>query len=129
MPTIYRWAQGVHHARIAIVDFFEQYPLYGTDLSNHVQYLAIRHANGKSEPIPDCQAWRRAVNEGRYQYVVAATPGFPFVTIQPAREAAWTRSDPAAHLLHADTYLGAHAWLFEIRGALDPNGCASAPSR
>ena len=126
MVSIYRWAQGVHNARIAIVDVSLQYPLYGKDLSNHVQYLAVRHANGVSEPIRDCRSWRRAVNKGRYQYVVAATPGFPFANKAPAVEAAWTRSDPAAHLLLTDSASGAHAWLFEIRGALDPDGCAAA---
>jgi hypothetical protein len=124
MVSIYRWAQDIHDSRIAIVDFSVHYPLYGKDLSNYVQYLAVRHSNGESEPIADCQSWRRAINEGRYQYVVASSPGFPFPPRRPANEAEWTRSDPAARLVLTDSFFGAKAWLFEIRGALDPDSCA-----
>ncbi|MDQ1384522.1 MAG: hypothetical protein QOG65_1901, partial [Actinomycetota bacterium] len=127
MVTIYRWAQGVHDSRIATVNFSVHYPLYGKDLSNYVQYLAVRHSNGDSTPITDCRSWRRAINDGRYRYVVAASPGFPFRANRPALEADWTRSDPAAHLVLTDEFVGAHAWLFEIRGRLDPNTCAPGP--
>jgi hypothetical protein len=124
MPRIYRWAEHVHSARIAIVDFFAQYPLYGKDLSNHVQYVAQRGKDRRSSRIADCAGWRQAINDGRYDYVVATNPGFPFPSRQRALEADWTRSDPAATLLISEsTDFGAHAWLFEIDGRLDPAGC------
>jgi hypothetical protein len=123
MPRIYRWAENVHSARIAIVDFFAQYPLYGKDLSNDVQYVAHRGKDRRSSRIADCAAWRQAINDGRYDYVVATNPGFPFPSRQPALEADWTRSDPAATLLINESNFGAHAWLFKIDGRLDPAGC------
>jgi len=124
MPQTFRWARDVHDARIAFVGFIAQYPLYGNDLSNYVQYVAHRAADRTSSRIADCTAWRRAINDGRYTYVVATTPGFPFPSKQPALEAGWTRSDPAAHVVLEESNLGAHAWLFKINGKLDPTGCA-----
>ncbi|HEY5171075.1 MAG TPA: hypothetical protein VIK54_05040, partial [Acidimicrobiia bacterium] len=121
--AIDRWAREVHHARIAIAGFFLQYPLYGSDLSNHVQYVARRGPHGVSSRITDCGSWRRAVNDGRYDFVVATTPGFPFATKQPPLEEMWTRSDPAAHLLLHESSGGAQAWLFRIDGKLDPSSC------
>lgn len=129
MPRIDRWARATHHARIAIVDFFAQYPLYGTDLSNYVQYVAHRGRNRQSSRITSCAAWRQAINDGRYDYVVASNPGFPFPSRQPALEANWTRSDPAANLLITESINGAHVWLFRIDGKLDPAGCpATSPA-
>lgn len=121
--AIDRWARDVHHARIALVGFFLQYPLYGSDLSNHVQYVARRGSHGASSRIIDCEAWRRAVNDGRYDYVVASTPGFPFATKQPPLEAMWTRSDQAATLVLHESSGRAEAWLFRIHGKLDPPSC------
>jgi len=121
--AIDRWARNVHDARIGIVGFFLQYPLYGADLSNYVQYIAKRDADGTSSRITDCRAWRRAIDEGHYDYVVATTPGYPFATKQPALEATWTRSDPAAtELLEVSAGRG-KAWLFRINGRLDAAGC------
>jgi hypothetical protein len=124
LPSIYKWAQGVHDARIAIVGSQLQYPLYGKDLTNRVQYVAKRPDSGKAEPITDCRSWRHAINDGRYGYVVATSQSFPFVAGSPAPEAGWTRSDPAAELLLVDTVQGSHAWLFEIRGRMNVDGCA-----
>jgi hypothetical protein len=121
MPRIYRWARGVHDTRIAIVGFQQvQYPLYGKDSSNFVQYIALRHKDGTSTAITDCATWRRVLNEGRYSYVVTTTPDFPYPSAQvlPPEER-WTRSDPAAHLVIHEK----KAWLFRIDGLLDPARC------
>ena len=126
LPNAYRSARDVHHARIGIVELALQYPFDGKDVSNHVQYLATRH-DGKSSPITTCRAWRQAVNDGRYRYVIAASPGFPFTTKKPALEAEWTRSDPAARLVLEDSFGRAHTWVFEITRALDPGGCPAPP--
>ncbi len=134
MPRILRWARDTKDARIAIVGFFAQYPLYGNDLSNYVQYVAHRAPDRHSARITTCPAWRRAINDGDYGYVIVTNPGFPFPSRQPALEADWTRSDPAAHLMFEDSNLieqanvRTHAWLFKINGKLNPAGCApSAP--
>jgi hypothetical protein len=123
LPQIYTWARDTHDTRIAIVGFFVQYPLYGKDSSNFVQYIALRHKDRTSSPITDCATWRRVLNEGRYRYVVASTRGFPYPGRQIPREALWTRSDPAARLLIHDAHSGRQAWLYRIDGRLDPARC------
>ena len=58
-----------------------------------------------------------------------SNPGFPFPSRQPALEANWTRSDPAATLLIAESINGANIWLFRIDRKLDPAGCpATSPA-
>ncbi len=43
-----------------------------------------RSGDKHSSRIPDCAEWRRAINDGRYDYVVATNPGFPFPRKAPA---------------------------------------------
>jgi hypothetical protein len=119
---------GFHDQRIAIVGFFTQYPLVGADLSNYVQYVAHRSGDKRSSRILDCADWRRAINDGRYDYVIATNPGFPFPTKAPALEVGWTGSDPAAKLIDNETINGARAWLFEINGKLHPDSCPPTPA-
>ncbi len=71
--------------------------------SNHVQYVAHRASDRHSSRITSCAALRQAINDGHYDYVIATNPGFPFPSRQPALEANWTRSDPAAHLMIEDS--------------------------
>lgn len=121
LPNIYRWARDKSNLRIAIVGTPLQYPLYGTDLSNHVQYLGLRKDHGTYVPIQDCATWRRTLNEGRYQYVVTAA-NVLFADYTPTEER-WTRSDPAATLLARDRATS----LFRLDGMLDPAGCRQLP--
>lgn len=130
LPTIARWARGVHDSRIATVGVFLQYPLYGSDLSNRVQYIGKHGPHGAFSPIETCPEWREALNAGRYRYVLVAPDGFPDIGPKPAPEAAWTESDPAAHLVLRDRRPGAaEARLFRIKGRLDTSGCEGLPRR
>jgi hypothetical protein len=118
----------VHDARIAIVGTFLQYPLAGKDSSNFVQYLAQRNDNGSSAPIKQCSDWRRALNRGKYDFVVVTTSSFPFPTKVPTPQVGWTARDPAASLvLHEAvpnvTVGSAQAWVYEIKGRMDPSTC------
>ena len=48
LASTLRWARDIRDARIAVAGIrgvFNQYPLYGTDLSNHVQWLGDRAAS------------------------------------------------------------------------------------
>jgi hypothetical protein len=124
--NIYNWARETSDARIATVGLFLQYPLYGEDLSNTVQYVGRRGPHGAFSVIDDCAEWRRTLNDGRYRYVVTAPAGFPD-KLDPgeAPEARWTRSDPAATELLRDARLGyGEAILFRLDGPLDPAGCS-----
>jgi len=129
--NIYNWARETSDARIATVGLFLQYPLYGEDLSNTVQYVGRHGAHGAFAPIEDCGEWRRTLNDGRYRYVVTAPAGFPD-KLNPgeAPEARWTRSDPAATELTRDVRPGfGEAILFRLNGPLDPPGCSGATAR
>jgi hypothetical protein len=117
LPVVYTWARDQHHERIAIVGNFLQYPLYGKDLSNYVQYVGVRRSHGTYDSIDDCAAWRRALNSGRYTYVLTApNPAFPR---RHPREERWTATDSGAELILRDR----GASLFRIRGRLDPERC------
>ena len=125
LRAVYAWAGGVQDSRIAIAGFFLQYPLYGEDLSNRVQFVGTRGPNGAFAPIADCRAWRRALNAGRYRYVITAPPGFPANRgADTGPEAAWTRgADGARELLRDGPAGAAAAVLFEIERPLSPAGC------
>jgi len=85
----YEWARGVRRSRIAIAGFVQQYPLYGTDLSNWVQYAGQPLPRGGFRPAATMGEWCGALRRGRYRYVVLMPDGAP-------GEARWTAADAAA---------------------------------
>jgi hypothetical protein len=117
----YSWARQVRDERIAIAGSYLQYPLYGEDLSNRVQYLGDPGPDGAFEPITSCRDWRRALNDGGYRYVVTAPFNFPW-TVSPGEppEARWTRTDRAATEIASD---GSHVSIFRVDDRLDPAAC------
>ncbi len=115
---IYSFARHVSHVRIGVVGFAAQYPLFGRDLSNHVQYVGHRGPHGAFDRVQSCEEWRRLLNEGRYDYVVTFGDD-PGVRKAPV-EAEWTRSDPSATLVEQ---VGAAA-VFRLDGDLDSTKCA-----
>jgi hypothetical protein len=121
-----RWARDIRDARIAVSGIrgvFNQFPLYGTDLSNHVQWLGIRGDHDAWLRIPTCEQWRSAVNEGGYTHVVTTYDPFHPGRLTDTKEGLWTREDPAADEILTDGPVS----VFEIRGEMDPAGCAGLP--
>jgi hypothetical protein len=93
LGTIFRWAQGVSHTRLALYGSAEQYPLYGARDTNAVDYLGERTGEGGYRPISSCRAWRTRLRAGRYSYVVltpAPTRAIPL---------SWTAQTPGATLV------------------------------
>jgi hypothetical protein len=128
LPPPSLWAQDVENERIGIVGYLLQYPLYGRDGSNRVDWLGRRGAHGAFAPIATCAAWRRAIDAGRYRYVVTAPQ--PSVVLGDAgavlgepREAAWTASAPGARVLMRDE--PRRTTVFRIEGPLGADGCES----
>ena len=74
LGQIYRWAQSINHARIALYGTVEQYPLYGATDTNSVTYLGQGTAHGGYAPIRTCAAWQHAVSTGGYEYLLWFTP-------------------------------------------------------
>jgi hypothetical protein len=85
LDAAFAWARDVSGARIGTTST-RQYPLFGTDLSNHVAYIGVPRPHGGFEEAQNCVQFRRLVNAGHYDYVVASRdriePGKPAFPIQ-----------------------------------------------
>ncbi|HEX6117614.1 MAG TPA: hypothetical protein VFY99_10970 [Solirubrobacterales bacterium] len=119
------WANPVSDARIATAGrggVFFQYGFYGEDLSNEVQWLGEPGPRGAWLPIETCEAFREALDEGGYDYVVTTYDRrFPGAD-RTSREGEWIRRDPAAEAISKD----GPVTVFELGGGLDPSGCGPA---
>jgi hypothetical protein len=117
-----RWSRDIRDARIAVAGIrgvFTQYPFYGTDLSNQVQWLGVRGPHDGYERIPNCREWRRAIDAGGFTHVVTTFDPYLPGTLRNSPEGRWTQSDPNAHVVLRDGPVR----VFELRGPLDPAGC------
>jgi hypothetical protein len=118
----YAWARDLHDARVAIVGFFLQYPLYGKDLSNHVQYVGIDGGDGEFRSVTSCAEWRGRLATGDYDYVVTAPFNYPWGASRAyPREARWTETDPAAQRIGRSGPVA----IFRLTGKPDPSTCES----
>ena len=127
LASTLRWARDVRDANVAVAGVrgvFNQYPLYGTDLSNEVQWLGVRGQHDAWLRIPTCEKWRRAINQGGYTHVVTTYDPFHPGRLTDTREAQWTREDEAAtRKVLSDGPVN----VFEITGRMDPATCAGLP--
>jgi hypothetical protein len=114
LGTIFRWAQGVSHARLALYGSAEQYPLYGARDTNALDYLGEHTGDGGYRPISSCRAWRRQLSAGRYAYVVL-TPA-PTRYIPPA----WTAQSPGATLVMNPA---PDFYVYKLSESTTPAGC------
>jgi hypothetical protein len=78
------WARGEHHRRIAVVGVPLQYPLFGADLSNRVQYAGHRGGHGAFSPLLTCADLARELARQHADHLVVgpsrvAPPGTPEV--------------------------------------------------
>jgi hypothetical protein len=117
LNAAFAWARDVSDARIATTST-RQYPLFGTDLSNHVQYLGTEQPHGGFEPPTSCQEYLQLLSEGDYDYVIAtrdrAEPGKPPYPPQ----ARWTEDAGARPILRKPPTV-----VFELTENLDPSVC------
>jgi hypothetical protein len=132
LDSAYRWARNVEDARIGLVGTtagFAGYGFYGTDLSNEVLYLGAEGPHGAFNAIPDCAAFRAAVDAAGLDYLVTA----PFLNFtHPSNpigspEARWLRGEGAV----APVLRSGSVTVWKVRGRLDPGACgpANAPLR
>lgn len=132
LDSAYRWARNVEDARIGLAGTsagFAGYGLYGTDLSNQVRYLGVKGPHGAFNAIPDCSAFRAAVNAADLDYLVTA-PFLNFIHPDqpiPSPEARWLRGERAV----SPILRSGPVTVWRVRGELDPGGCgrANAPLR
>src|SRR4051794_21016536 len=122
LASALRWSRDIRDARIAVGGIrgvFTQYPFYGTDLSNDVQWLGKRGPHDAYNRIPGCRQWREAINAGGFTHVVTTFDPYLPGTARSSPEGRWTGSDPNAHVVVRDGPVR----VFELRGPLDPAGC------
>jgi hypothetical protein len=117
LDAAFIWARDIEDSRIATITI-RQYPYYGNDLSNHVQYVGRRGDDDSFLPITDCAGWREALNEGGYDYVVTGS-NFPAPGQDRPPEADWTGDDPAAEEILTEKATS----VFRLDDELDPAGC------
>jgi hypothetical protein len=117
LDAAFAWAQGVSGARIATTST-RQYPLFGTDLSNRVVYLGVDRPHGGFEEAPNCAEFRRLVNEGHYDYVVATRDRIEAGKPPYPPQAKWTAGPNAQVVLKKKP-----TEVFRITGELDPKTC------
>jgi hypothetical protein len=123
---IQQWGRNLTDTRIAVVGraaAFGQYVFYGPDISNHVQYVSQRTAKGGSRPIESCLAWREALNNGEYDYVVI-TPAIGAAAFSTPQEIAWTTGKAAQPVIQSGP-----AAVFKLAGPLDAAECSPATAR
>jgi hypothetical protein len=117
LDAAFAWADDVSDARIATTST-RQYPLFGTDLSNHVQFIGEETAHGGFEAPVTCRTWRTELNKGHYDYVVTTRdrlePGKP----PYPEQARWTEAPQAKPVLRKPPTV-----VFRLSGSLDPSAC------
>lgn len=117
LNAAFKWADAISGARIATTST-RQYPLYGTDLSNHVQYIGEEQPHGGFVAPATCPQWRRLINEGHYDYVVTSRdrvePGKP--PYPPTTR--WTEGLGATPISKTPPTV-----VFKLNGRLDPSAC------
>jgi hypothetical protein len=130
--SAYRWARGIEDARIGLAGTsagFSGYGFYGTDLSNEVRYLGAEGPHGAFNAIPDCAAFRAAVNAADLDYLITS----PFLNFLhpddpiPSPEARWLHGESAV----SPVLRSGPVTVWKVNGPLDPAACgpANAPLR
>jgi hypothetical protein len=117
LNAAFEWARNLDRARIATTST-RQYPLYGIDLTNHVQFIGEPRPQGGFVAPTTCPQYRRLLNEGNYDYVIASRdriepnkPDFP-----PTAD--WTEGADATVILREPPTI-----VYQLSGPLDPSAC------
>jgi hypothetical protein len=120
-----RWAKPTSDLRIGVAGTsgaYNQYGFYGDDVDNYVQYVGRHLPEGDFRAIESCPAFRAAVNEGDYDYLVT-TPELDLndpSTARPSPERGWVSGDPAV----GEVVRSGRVAVFRIDGELSPSGCS-----
>jgi hypothetical protein len=116
------WGRKASHERIGVfgrASAFGQYFFYGTDLTNHVQYIGEEGNHGTFRPIYNCALWRQTINQGHYDYVVT-TPALGVIETVTPPQNLWTSADPNVQTV----IQSGPAAIYKITGPLDPATCS-----
>lgn len=111
------WAGDQSQARIG-TNVTRQYPLFGEELDNEVQFIGIRQPHGGFIEAETCAGFIDAVNAGSYEYLVLSLDREARKLNEP-RELTWIRTDPALEaVIEAEGGM-----VLKLNGTLSPNTC------
>lgn len=117
LNAAFAWANGIHDAHIATTST-RQYPLFGRDLSNRVQFVGEAQEHDGFTTPTSCRQWRRLLAEGHYDYVVTSRdriergkPAYPEST-------RWTEGLGVEEILRKPPTV-----VFKLKGPLGPRTC------
>jgi hypothetical protein len=117
LNAAFKWATPLAGARIATTST-RQYPLFGTSLDNEVEFVGEDRPEGGFVAPTSCRAWRRLVDAGGYDYVVASRDRVEAGEPPYPATARWTESPQAKVILAVPP-----TKVFELTGPLDPSAC------
>jgi hypothetical protein len=117
LNSAFEWARDLSDQRIATTAT-RQYPLWGTDLSNTMHFAGVHRPHAGFVRASDCEQWRRLIDDGDYDYVVASLDRIDPGGARFPREAEWTRDPNAEVVLRR-----APTVVFRIKGDLPPSRC------
>jgi hypothetical protein len=121
---LYSWVDShLHHARVAIAGFDRQYPLYGPQWTNHVQYIGTTQPHGGFTVARDCRSWRSELAAGHYGYVVIRDD-LPIEYARGVPELAWTVTIPGVK----GAFAGGGAFVLRLTETPDPAQCPPGSS-
>ncbi len=119
LNAAFAWSRDISDGRIATTST-RQYPLFGTDLSNHVQFIGEERPHGGFVAPATCPQWRQLLNDGDYDYVITTRdrlepnkPPFP-------PQAKWTAAPGTQVVLKKPPTV-----VFKLMRPLDPSSCGS----
>jgi hypothetical protein len=119
LNAAFAWSRSISDARIATTST-RQYPLFGTDLSNRVEFVGVEQPHGGFVAPTGCRRWRRLLSEGDYDYVVASRDRIEAGKPPYPASARWTEGPTAEVILRIPPMV-----LFELKGPLDPSACGA----
>jgi hypothetical protein len=108
-----RLFRDLENERVAVLGTEHFYPFFGLELTNHV---AEPEGPAEGSATERCRAWRRALRDGEYTYIVLGHQQFS----DQAPEEAWLISDSAVSQAHRDE----NTVVYRVDGRLDPSSCA-----
>ena len=117
LNAAFKWATPISGARIATTST-RQYPLFGTDLSNHVRYIGEEQPHGGFTAPTSCKQWRHVLNAGRYDYVVTSRDRIEQGKPIYSDATRWTEGLGVEEILRIPPTA-----VFKLKGPLDPAAC------
>ncbi|HUC00215.1 MAG TPA: hypothetical protein VMS11_10350 [Solirubrobacterales bacterium] len=117
LNAAFKWSRDLSDQRIATTST-RQYPLFGTDLSNHVQYIGEERPHGGFEAPQTCRRYRELLNAGDYDYVIASRDRIEAGKRPYPPEAKWTEGPGSVVVLKKPPTV-----VFKLSGKLPPSAC------